>query len=58
MHLVLICIQEQEEVIINSEKLKSSRGDKHNDVDEDVIYNFISTLVVIMKTNRLTNCYF
>ena len=30
-------MQEKQEVMNDSEKLKSSRGDEHNDDDEDVI---------------------
>ena len=30
-------MQEKQEVINDSEKLKSSKGDEHNDDDEDVI---------------------
>ena len=33
-------MQEKQEVIDDNEELKSSRGDEHNDEDEDVIITF------------------
>ena len=43
-------MQDQQEVINDSEELKSSGGNEYNDEDEDCDYNFFSTLVVTIKS--------